>query len=383
MLVLDALRRLNPFARAARRAAAGVLPEAGLRRVIDRERGRAERTGREFAIVAFALPSGGRRGQAAARLASALARRVRRTDAVGWLGAGSLGTGRPGAGCDGEGIGVVLADTGAAGAHALGSETALGLVEAGRPVGFVVHVFPTKGKAGAENTPGIQRDGRDARSGGIAEFLATRIPPWKRMVDVALASAALVMLGPVILVAALLIKLVSPGPAFFRQTRIGRAGRPFELLKLRSMTVGSDASVHRRHLAGLIHSGRPMGKLESDSRVFGLGGLLRRGCIDELPQLVNVLRGEMSLVGPRPCLPYEAAEYARWHARRFDVAPGMTGLWQVSGKNALAFAEMVRLDIAYARTLSPWLDVKILLKTPLVVLAGVVPGRGRVEGTPR
>ena len=179
---------------------------------------------------------------------------------------------------------------------------------------------------------------------------------------------------------ALLIRLVSPGPALFRQVRVGRSGALFTLVKFRTMAAGSDPSAHRRHLDELIRSGRPMTKLEDDPRVFLLGRLLRRTYLDELPQLVNVLRGEMSLVGPRPCLPYEAAVYARWHSRRFDRAPGMTGLWQVSGKNALSFAEMVRLDIAYARRLSPWLDVKILLRTPLVVVAGILARRGGAEG---
>jgi lipopolysaccharide/colanic/teichoic acid biosynthesis glycosyltransferase len=126
-----------------------------------------------------------------------------------------------------------------------------------------------------------------------------------------------------------------------------------------------------------------MEKLSGDKRVFGLGGFLRRTCMDELPQLLNVLRGEMSLVGPRPCLPYEAEAYARWHSRRFDMVPGMTGLWQVSGKNRCSFPEMVRLDVAYARALSPWLDMKILLKTPLTVLAGMLPGFGGAEGDQR
>jgi lipopolysaccharide/colanic/teichoic acid biosynthesis glycosyltransferase len=367
---LDALRRLNPFARRRARDAVGVLPEEAMRRVIDCERGRADRTGREFAVVAFAFPADTEGEGAAARLAAALARRVRRTDAVGWLGAD-----RPG---------VVLSDTGARGAHALGIETALGFGECGRRVSFAVQVFPAKRAGGAaEDVPGSSRGGNVARRGGIAEFLATRTPRWKRVVDVAVASAGLVVFGPVMLLAALLIKCVSSGPAFFRQTRIGLAGRPFGLLKLRSMRAGNDASVHRRHAAELIRSGEPMEKLASDGRVFALGSFLRRTCIDELPQLVNVLRGEMSLVGPRPCLAYEAAEYACWHARRFDIAPGMTGLWQVSGKNALTFAEMVRLDIAYVRTLSPWLDLKILVKTPFVVLAGILPGHARAEGTLR
>jgi lipopolysaccharide/colanic/teichoic acid biosynthesis glycosyltransferase len=353
--------------------------------VIDRERGRAERTGGEFSVVAFALPGGDDRPRVLARLSRALARRVRRTDAVGWL--------------DADRLGVVLAATGAAGAQGLADKTALRLAEQGWPVAYTLYVFPSKwsvpgrGDVGGE---GGAKAGPEGRADAFAEggagapgeerlepLLAARVPFWKRATDVIVSAAALVALSPLLLLAAALIKLVSPGGALFRQTRIGRGGRPFVLLKLRSMAAGSDPGVHRRHLAGLIGSDRPMSKLAGDGRVFWLGRLLRRTCVDELPQLVNVLRGEMSLVGPRPCLPYEAEEYARWHSRRFDLAPGMTGLWQVSGKNRLSFPEMVRLDIAYARMLSPWLDMKILLKTPLAVLAGLLPRRRGAEGSPR
>jgi len=400
----EALRWVNPFPGEGARPGRGVLPAATLRRVMDRERARAERTGREFSLVAFDLRAArdgnkdgdergtrGQRERLVARVAGALSRRVRRTDAVGWL--------------DGNRLGVVLSDTAAGGARSLAKETAALLGEAGRPPRYTVYGFPPKwrvpgrggsgrgesggGRAAAEGEGdpggggGVGRDEGGPTDERLEPLLASRIPFWKRAVDVVVACAALIVLGPLILVSALLIKLFSPGPALFRQTRIGLGGRPFELLKLRSMRAGSDAGVHRRHLSALIGSDAPMEKLQRDPRVFALGSLLRRTCIDELPQLVNVLRGEMSLVGPRPCLPYEAEEYARWHARRFDIAPGMTGLWQVSGKNSLTFAKMVRLDIAYARTLSPWLDLTILLKTPLAVLAGILPGRGGGKGDGR
>ncbi len=386
----DAIRRLNPFAWRSKALARDVLGPEALRRVMDRERGRAERTGREFSLVAFALPCSEERDRLVPRLARALARRVRRTDAIGRLDAGRLG--------------VVLTDTGASGAHRLADETALRLAEEGRPVDYTVYVFPSKWTSGRPGggapgdghpdgpRPRTEEDGEGpgegraeafaegngqgpSRDGRIEGFLAVRMPLWKRATDIVVAGVALVLLSPVMLLAALLIKLVSPGPVVFRQVRVGLAGRPFTFLKFRSMSAGNDASVHRRHLADLIHSESPMEKLGGDGRVFPLGRLLRRTCVDELPQLVNVLRGEMSLVGPRPCLPYEAEEYARWHSRRFDLAPGMTGLWQVSGKNLLSFPEMVRLDIAYARMLSPWLDMKILLKTPLTVVAGLLPRR--------
>jgi len=387
MVWKEVLRRLNPFSRVGASLGRGVLSAAALRRVMDRERGRAERTGRQFSLVAFDLPvaengdEGGGRGRLVERLAGALSRRVRRTDVVGWL--------------DGDRLGVVLTDTAAAGAHSLADETAALLIEADRRPRYTVYVFPPKWRTPGQGSAGRcknggQRGAAGAESGGsgpteerLEPLLAARIPSWKRATDVVVAGAALVILGPLILLCALLIKLFSPGPALFRQMRIGLGGRPFELVKLRSMRAGSDAGVHRQHLSALIGSYVPMEKLQRDPRVFALGNLLRRTCIDELPQLVNVLRGEMSLVGPRPCLPYEAEEYARWHSRRFDIAPGMTGLWQVIGKNSLSFAKMVRLDIAYARMLSPWLDLKILLKTPLTVLAGMLPGRRGAKGDGR
>jgi lipopolysaccharide/colanic/teichoic acid biosynthesis glycosyltransferase len=184
------------------------------------------------------------------------------------------------------------------------------------------------------------------------------------------------------LIIAVYIKLVSPGPVFFRQERIGYLKKQFPLWKFRSMEVDADASVHREHLAGLIRASAGQGrgtvvlkKIENDPRVIRFGGILRKSCLDELPQLFNVFLGDMSLVGPRPAIPYEVDEYLFWHNGRFDTVPGMTGLWQVSGKNNLTFAQMVSLDILYSRLLSPWLDLKILVKTGPAVLNLVIDHR--------
>jgi lipopolysaccharide/colanic/teichoic acid biosynthesis glycosyltransferase len=171
------------------------------------------------------------------------------------------------------------------------------------------------------------------------------------------------------LLTALYIKCVSRGPVLFRQQRLGLAGAPFTFLKFRSMHAGSDQGFHARHVRELIRSGAPMRKLDAgaDPRLIPGGRLLRGLCIDELPQLLNVLRGDMSLVGPRPCLPYEAQLFRDWHRKRFDVLPGITGLWQVSGKNSLGFEEMMRLDVEYARRKSLALNLRILLATPAAV----------------
>ncbi|MBM4314153.1 MAG: sugar transferase [Deltaproteobacteria bacterium] len=179
------------------------------------------------------------------------------------------------------------------------------------------------------------------------------------------------MLFPLFLFAVILIKLVSPGPILFRQERIGYMGRAFTLFKFRTMEVSSDNSTHVQYMRKLIvkdSESLPMKKLENSPSIIPYGRLLRASCIDELPQLFNVLRGEMSMVGPRPCLPYEADEYQRWHARRFDSVPGMTGLWQVKGKNRTTFKEMIRLDINYTQNLSLWLDLKIILLTPVAII---------------
>ncbi len=191
------------------------------------------------------------------------------------------------------------------------------------------------------------------------------IPAWKRALDVSLVlvfSPGLLLLGAVV---ALLIKCGSRGPVFFTQERVGYKGRRFTCFKFRTMKVNADEELHRSYTRHLIHSQDPMIKLDlqKDSRLIPFAAVLRAGGLDELPQLFNVLRGEMSLVGPRPCIPYEFQQYEPAQRKRFDAAPGLTGLWQVSGKNRTTFAQMIELDLAYARHKSLWLDLKILLKT--------------------
>jgi lipopolysaccharide/colanic/teichoic acid biosynthesis glycosyltransferase len=197
--------------------------------------------------------------------------------------------------------------------------------------------------------------------------------------DISVASAGLILASPLFLAIAALIKIASSGPALLKQQRIGRYGKPFSLWKFRTMHLGANCGVHEDHLKELIARDAPMVKLDAglDSRIIPFGRILRRTCLDELPQLFNVLRGEMSLVGPRPCMPYEAQQYQDWQKRRFEAVPGMTGLWQVSGKNKTTFTEMVRLDIAYAERVSPALDLKILFKTIPAILSEAVAGASR------
>jgi lipopolysaccharide/colanic/teichoic acid biosynthesis glycosyltransferase len=165
------------------------------------------------------------------------------------------------------------------------------------------------------------------------------------------------------------IKMVSPGPVFFVQERVGYLGRRFRILKFRSMKPGAETMVHGRHFADLMRSGRPMVKLDSlgDSRLIRFGALIRATGLDELPQVINVLKGEMSLVGPRPCTPSEYVNYEPWHRERFNAPPGLTGNWQVNGKNETTFDEMMKLDILYTRKMSLWFDVQIMLRTPVAI----------------
>jgi lipopolysaccharide/colanic/teichoic acid biosynthesis glycosyltransferase len=201
-----------------------------------------------------------------------------------------------------------------------------------------------------------------------------RIPLWKRAIDVAGSLAALILLSPVFLAVALLIKVASPGAVLFRQKRVGHFGKVFTIWKFRTMHVNADTSVHQNYLRDLISSGKTMTKLDNgrDNRIIPFGQFLRATGIDELPQLINVLRGDMSLVGPRPCLPYEAREYHPWQLRRFDSVPGLTGLWQVSGKNRTTFKEMMRLDIGYSKKQAFLLDVLIFLKTIPAIIGQAV-----------
>ena len=198
------------------------------------------------------------------------------------------------------------------------------------------------------------------------------IPAWKRVLDIACILFALPALAPLVLIIVLWIKFLSAGPILFRQERVGCRGSRITCLKFRSMKVGADHSVHKDYLKELIHSETPMTKMDArDSRLIPLGGLLRSTGLDELPQLINVLRGEMSIVGPRPCIPYEFESYLPWQRERFDTVPGLTGLWQVNGKNRTTFNQMIHLDIEYVRNKSLWLDIRIILKTVPALVAQV------------
>ena len=212
-------------------------------------------------------------------------------------------------------------------------------------------------------------------AGQSRAFVGPRYVRMKRLVDIALTLLLLPILALLLLLITIAIKLYSPGPVFYRQQRIGKDGKPFGMLKFRSMHVGNNSQIHREHVQRLIREnihpvdlGVASLKLKNDPRVTRPGKLLRLLSLDELPQFINVLRGEMSIVGPRPPLPYEYELYSDWHRRRLNVLPGITGLWQVTAHNQVSFDEMVQLDLDYIETMNPWLDLKIIVLTPVEML---------------
>jgi len=206
---------------------------------------------------------------------------------------------------------------------------------------------------------------------GLDGAFAAAAPAWKRALDGCCVLAMAPVVLPLCVLLALLVKCVSRGPVFFRQERVGYRGRRFTCLKFRTMHVGTSTSTHEEYTRKLITSETPMTKLDDadDDRIIPLGSVIRAMGLDELPQLWNVLRGEMSLVGPRPCLPAEYEAYLPAQRQRFNALPGLTGLWQVSGKNSTTFTQMIELDLEYLRSRSLLLDARIMCKTVPVLVA--------------
>lgn len=347
---------------------AAIADEAGFARQIYLERRRAERNNRSLLLV---LMDGMEMGNAAARsavfqsLIRGLSGLLRDTDAVGWYREDTV-------------LGVLLPDLERADQALLSSvfgkfsgvmEDSMGAELASR-MQLTVHVFPAP--LGLEGEPADLALYPELPRGAGSQFEAAL----KRGLDLSVSAAALLLLWPVFAVVALAVKLSSRGPALFRQARLRQYGKSFTLLKFRSMYEDSDSAAHKQFVTkfiagGEMENGKGVYKITEDPRVTRVGRILRRTSLDELPQLWNVLRGEMSLVGPRPPLSYEFERYACWHRRRIlEVKPGITGLWQVEGRSGTSFDEMVRLDLRYARSWSLWLDLKILWHTPGAVLSG-------------
>lgn len=358
-------------------SALDILDEARFQRMLCLERKRTERSGRRFVLMllecAPLLKAGGDR-KLVANVQRALSNSIRETDIRGWYKEGwTLGV-----------IFTEVAEEGQAVSQAILSRVMGALSSALRieeinEIRISFHIFPEDhGGSGhnRESDPRLYPD-LDPEAGRrrADRFL-------KRSMDIAGSLLLLAALSPLLAVIALAVKLTSRGPVLFRQQRVGQFGRRFTFLKFRSMHPKNDASVHREYVKSLIAGGdgcdqsggngrTAVYKLTNDKRVTPVGRILRRTSLDELPQLINVLRGDMSLVGPRPAIPYEVEAYNIWHRRRvLAVKPGITGLWQVSGRSRVKFDDMVRLDLRYASSWSLWLDLKILLLTPRAVLSG-------------
>ncbi len=357
-----------------RRLPRHVLNEDVFRSALIRERKRADRSHRHLQLVRLELsrdPGPDGSGAWAAAIDSVVAA-TDETDVLGWLEPGVA-------------LGVLLSDVpasevvGPPGAVAarIGGELGARL-QPGAVAQFSVRVHAYPG-----------RDGQDGPSGGVRdpifnpELSSRGRRGWnydgiKRAVDLVGSLFLLVALSPLLALIAVLVTLGSPGPVFFRQPRIGHMMKRFTMLKFRTMQVDADPKLHQEFVSRFIRSsgkvdepGATLFKLTGDPRVTPIGRLLRKTSLDELPQLWNVLRGEMSLIGPRPPLPYELVEYKLWHRRRLvEAKPGITGLWQVAGRSRTTFDEMVRLDLRYARGRSFWTDIKILLATPAAVISG-------------
>ncbi|MDQ7052797.1 MAG: sugar transferase [candidate division KSB1 bacterium] len=206
----------------------------------------------------------------------------------------------------------------------------------------------------------------------LLEFETFHAREWqlfvKRLMDIALSLSLLILLSPLMLIVAILIKLTSNGPVLFKQVRCGLNGRHFTLYKFRTMVVG--AEMKKRELEKMNEMDGPVFKMQRDPRITPLGRILRKFSIDELPQLFNVLKGDMSIVGPRPPLPVEVELYQLWQRRRLSLKPGLTCIWQVSGRNKIKFEKWMEMDLEYIDNWSLWLDIKIIFKTFFVVLTG-------------
>ncbi len=243
-------------------------------------------------------------------------------------------------------------------------------------VSISCHIFPEDRTEGQHLSNPILYPDLTGRSNSQKLFGAV-----KRAIDIVGSLIALIVGTPLFVLIAILIKITSRGPILFRQERIGQHGQSFEFLKFRSMHADNDPTIHKQYVRELIsgkaqshlsdRTGKTVYKLTRDPRITRVGAFLRRTSLDELPQFINVLKGEMSLVGPRPPLPYEVEAYDLWHRRRLlEAKPGITGLWQVSGRSRITFDDMVRLDLHYARSWTLWLDIKIILRTPAAILLG-------------
>jgi lipopolysaccharide/colanic/teichoic acid biosynthesis glycosyltransferase len=366
---------LNAISEASLSGERVVLNPEGFRRMIALERKRSERSRKPFILLLLDMgdrPSD-KNGKILAKISSVLSASTRDTDATGWYSDGSV-------------VGVMFTEIAAEDRASIPGTIIARVTDTLRNnltleqfnrVRITFHVFPEQ----------WDREDHSGSSNPLYPDLSQReegrkvFRVLKRTIDIVGSALAVVFLLPVFLAIAFAVKATSKGPVFFRQRRIGQHGRSFVFLKFRSMHLDNDAGIHKEYVQKLIagkadkqpssQNGEGVYKLTDDPRITKIGAFLRQTSLDELPQFINVLKGEMSLVGPRPPVPYEVEAYEIWHRRRLlEAKPGITGLWQVSGRSRVKFDDMVRLDLQYARTWSPWKDIKILWRTPGAVVLG-------------
>jgi lipopolysaccharide/colanic/teichoic acid biosynthesis glycosyltransferase len=354
----------------------GILSQELFARTLYIERKRTERSGRSFVLMLLEStrllkPDGDH--QTLGQVLLALSRSTRDTDTKGWHKEGStLGVifTELGADMDGRSVANALLTKVM---NALTGTLTIGQIN---EIRLSFHAFP---ESWDKHSPADEES-------GLYDDLLYEIAPKplpraaKRLMDIAGSLMALVIGLPVFAAIAIAVRLTSKGPILFRQQRLGQYGKKFNFLKFRSMSVNNDSAIHEEYIKSFIANangssqtvaGTLTYKLAADPRVTPLGRFLRKTSLDELPQFVNVLKGDMSLVGPRPPVVYEAARYRPWHRTRLLAAkPGLTGLWQVAGRSRVKFDDMVRMDLKYATSWSLWLDIKILLRTPLAVVSG-------------
>ena len=354
-----------------------ILSQSAFLRMLALERKRTERSHRSFVLMLLkssSLLGGSKQGATLSKIQQALASSTRETDITGWYENGTT-------------IGVIFTEIGNTPAQSV-ADTLLNKItnalcvalsaEQINEVSVSFHIYPEDSPGQDPPPPVNSALYPDLKRNAAAKKTSLGL---KRAIDIAGSFFGLLFFAPLFVVIALLIKLTSKGPVLFRQQRIGHYGKPFTFLKFRSMRVNNDHSIHKEYVTQLISAkgaaatGRRdepvVYKLTGDPRITKIGKFLRGTSLDELPQLFNVLKGDMSLVGPRPPVPYEFAAYAIWHRNRLlAVKPGITGLWQVAGRSRVTFDEMVRLDLRYATSWSLWLDLTILLQTPRAVITG-------------
>ena len=340
----------------------GIYTAEEFQQVLRYERMRADRSDSSFSIILFNFNEIYKSEKNLKKFIKEIKAQVRLIDHIGWY--------------DKDHVAALLPETKRQGAVILGNKVLdnIDFLKSDKNI-FEVYTYPDYwlNKRDVEistQTIDSRRKKNIDFSACVENRFTNKIPIWKRFLDIALSSIGILIASPILVFLSLYIKIVSPGPVFFHQPRVGYKGKEFCFWKFRTMHADNKQSFHGKHAQSFIKDGDvPMEKLDDhDPRIIPGGKVLRKSCVDELPQLWNVLKGDMSLVGPRPCIPYEAEEYLRWHTHRFDVIPGLTGLWQVSGKNKLTFKQMIRLDILYSNNMSVWNDLKIILKTPLAIL---------------